>query len=310
MKRSLFFISVVIFCYPVNAQLKDTTPQSVPEIFPEWTLVIPGATYFYNGRITEGIIFSTIELGGITTGLVYESNLKSNSSSPYYNYPLYLGLKTLDVDKCDWLRNRLEAIRYYHPDFQYDPLSEKDLFLAPFNLKNIFTPITLAFISLAVGELWIDSRGAKQNIGKVQQMYFLNRYIDRNPALAIYGGTSLAMGWEAGVSEEYYLRNAFMPILDYKLGHTKGLIYSSLAFGAMHLTNLALASKPDIGQTFLQAGEATIAGILLGKDVQNRGYRIGPAVAAHTWYDFTLMLGSFLVNPKENVFAVNVKFKL
>jgi len=43
-------------------------------------------------------------------------------------------------------------------------------------------------------------------------------------------------------------------------------------------------------------------------DVQNRGYQIGPAVAAHAWYDFTLMLESFLVDPANDVFAVQVKF--
>lgn len=57
-------------------------------------------------------------------------------------------------------------------------------------------------------------------------------------------------------------------------------------------------------------GEATIAGYFLGRDVQKRGYNIGPAVAAHMWNVFTLLIGSFLINQKNNFLGVNLKFKI
>jgi len=78
----------------------------------------------------------------------------------------------------------------------------------------------------------------------------------------------------------------------------------------MHLANLAFSSKPDYGAALVQVCEASIAGYFLGRSVQNRNYDIGPAVAAHTWYDFTLMLGSFLIDPENNVFGVSVTFNL
>ena len=106
--------------------------------------------------------------------------------------------------------------------------------------------------------------------------------------------------WSAGVGEEYICRNWLIPILDYKYGQRKGLIFSSLTFGVLHFSNVLFADKPDYGEALLQVGEATIAGYFLGRDVQKRDYNIGPAVAAHMWYDAVLMIGSFLINPKDN----------
>jgi membrane protease YdiL (CAAX protease family) len=292
----------------LNAQVLDTLQANEPKSFPGWTLFVPGATYFYDGRIAEGLTFSAIEIGGIVIGLHYDNTLKSNSTSPYYNYPLLLGVQAYNIDKCDWFRNKLELFKYRHPDFQYDPISEKDLFLAPFKTENIFTPVTLGMVSIACLGLWLKGRGVDKHIDQVRQMYFLDHYIDRNSGLAIFGTTSLAISWGAGVNEEYLMRNWFMPLLDYKYGQTKGLYYSSFAFGLLHLPNLLFSDKPDYGQALVQVVEATLAGLILGTDVQNRGYKIGPAVAAHAWYDFTLMLGSFLVDPAHNVFAVQVKF--
>ena len=141
-------------------------------------------------------------------------------------------------------------------------------------------------------------------------MYFINRYISRDQGLAVFGATSLGMSWGAGVGEEYICRNWLMPLLDYKYGKKKGLIFSSAIFGGAHFSNVLFADKPDYKAALLQVAEATVAGYFLGRDVQRRGYDIGPAVAAHMWYDFTLMLGSFLINPENNFLGVNLKFKL
>jgi membrane protease YdiL (CAAX protease family) len=156
----------------------------------------------------------------------------------------------------------------------------------------------------------LANRFADYTYADVDKMYLVNKWIPKNDALAVYGTVSMAAAFGAGVGEEYYFRNGFMPIWDYKYGQKKGLIFSSLFFGSMHLGNLLFSSNPDIPGTLLQVAEASIAGYILGRDVQKRGYNIGPAVAAHTWYDFTLMLGSFLIDPKNNFLGVNMFFKL
>ncbi len=308
-KAKTCIVGLLFVCATASSQA-DSLFIEKPMVYPGWTLLVPGGTHFYDHRIGEGIVFSALETGGVTLGLVYNSQLKTNSSTPYYNYPLLLGMQAYNIDKCDWLRNSLEVVKYYNPDFNYDPIKFNDLLKAPFQPKNFFTPITGAFVAVAVAEIFIYGRNADHRFSDIQEMYFVEGYMDRNPALAIFGATSLAASYGAGVAEEYYFRNGIMPVWDYKMGQKKGLIYSSLFFGSMHLGNLIFSAKPDYGAAMLQVAEASIAGYFLGRDVQKRGYNIGPAAAAHMWYDFTLMLGSFLIDPEHNFLGVSMKFKM
>jgi membrane protease YdiL (CAAX protease family) len=163
---------------------------------------------------------------------------------------------------------------------------------------------------VALAELYLSGRNVDYTYKNINQMYFVNRYINRNPAMAFYSATSLATAYGAGVAEEYYFRNGILPIYDYRFGSKKGLLLSSAFFGAAHFTNLLMNSNPDYQGTLIQVLEATLAGYFLGRDVQKRGYNIGPAIAAHTWYDFTLMLGSFLIDPKNNYLGVDIQFKM
>ncbi len=308
-KAKILFVFLAFVSLAGSSQT-DSLLNPKPKLYPGWTLYAPGGTHFYDHRIVEGLLFSGIELGGITLGIVYNNHLKSQSTSPYYNFPLLLGMQAYNIDKCDWLRNRLEIMKYYNPDFKYDPVKFNDLLKAPFRPENVFKPITGAFVLVAIAELYFTGRHADHSFRNIDKMYFVDGYLDRNPALAIYGATSLAASYGAGVAEEYYFRNGIMPVWDYKLGQKKGLIYSSLFFGSVHLGNLMFSGKPDFGAALLQVAEASIAGYFLGRDVQKRDYNIGPAVAAHMWYDFILMLGSFLIDPENNFLGVSMKFKI
>lgn len=281
-----------------------------PTKHPYWTFLVPGASYFNEGKIAQGVGFSILELGGIYIGIRYDDNLNNDKTTPYYNYPLFIGVQAFQIEKLNYFRKLLEVRKYKYPEFLYDELSDKELYLAPFKKKNIFTPITGGLVLLAGISLGIEKNNEKHTISEVERISYFTRYIDRNSALAIYGTITLAMSLGAGIGEEYLLRNYLMPLLDHRYGQKKGLLYTSLGFGLFHLTNAFLTKKPDYRDLFLQVGVATIGGYFLGKDVQNRNYNIGPAVAAHVWYDFALMLGSFLINPENNILGVNLQFSL
>lgn len=307
MKRITISLFLIIITTNLFSQDIDSTKLVKPDKLPIWTFYIPGASYYCQKKYVEGTIFSALEIGGVYFGVKYNKNLKNNSSTPYYNYPLFLGLQAFQTEKIINFKNQLELLKYHRPDFKYHDISERDLYLAPFKKENIFTPITGGMVLLAGVFLGIEKYNEKHSISEVEQMYFVNRYINRNDALAVFGATSLAMSWGAGIGEEYIYRNYLMPIIDYKCGQKKGLIFSSLFFGVAHFSNVLFADKPDYGAALLQVGEATIAGYFLGRDVQKRDYNIGPAIAAHMWYDAVLMIGSFLINPEENFLGVNIK---
>ena len=308
MKRYII-VSIILFAFSNGfSQEFDTMDNEKPEELPGWTYFVPGASYFYQGKIGKGSIFSALELSGVYLGLRYNNTLKNNSSSPYYNYPLFLGIKAFETEKLHNISNQLKILKHKAPDFKYDNITEKELYLAPFKPKNVITPITGGMALLAGITLGIDKYTEEHSIAEVDRMQFMDRYINRNKALGVYGATSLAMGWGAGVTEEYVFRNYTMPILDYMFGQKKGVIFSSVLFGAGHFQNLLFAENPNFGRTMLQVTEATVMGYFLGRDVQSRGYEIGPAVAAHAWYDIILMMGSFLIKPEENYLGVNVSF--
>ncbi len=300
-------LSIAAVSYGFNI---DTIPKIKPKLYPSWAVLTPGGTSFHDGKFLKGSLLAATEIGAIGLGVKYSDNLKSNSSTPYHNYPILLGMQIYTYDKCDVFRNFMEFNKFYRPELKYDDIETNKLLIQPFKPKNIFTPITGGFVLAALIELYIEGRNANHSFKEVNRMYLLTHYANRNQALAVLGGVSLATSMGAGITEEYIMRNCLMPLWDYKYGQRKGLWYSSIFFGAMHLPNVLFAEKPNYKMALLQVAEATVAGYFLGKDVQNRGYKIGPAVAAHTWYDFTLMLGSFLVNPDDNVFGVNVTFKI
>lgn len=310
MKRFVFSIFLIILPFVFYAQTSDSIQNAPPELLPNWTLWVPGASCFYQKNYLKGTVFAALEIGGVYLGIRHDPTLKSNSTSPYYNFPLFLGLQAFQTEKLTNFRNQLEVMQYHHPGFRYHPISEKELYLAPFRRENIVTPITGGMVLLAGIFLGFEKTREQHRFRDVRQMYFVDRYISRNQALAAYGATSLAMSWAAGVGEEYIARNYLMPIFDYRFGQKKGLMLSSLAFGGLHMTNLFFAEKPDYQATLLQVAQATVLGYFLGRDVQKRNYNIGPAVAAHMWYDAVLMLGSFLVNPEENFLGVNIKVGL
>ena len=139
--KILVILLLTALCSNIFAQTTDSLKQE-PRQLPYWTFWVPGASYFHQGKIIQGSIFSTLEIGGIYLGIKFDKSLKNNSSSPYYNYPLFIGLQAFQTEKLTQLRNQLEIIKYHNPDFNYDELSEKDLYLAPFKIKNIATPIT------------------------------------------------------------------------------------------------------------------------------------------------------------------------
>ncbi|NLV19332.1 MAG: CPBP family intramembrane metalloprotease [Bacteroidetes bacterium] len=309
MKVKIIAVLLIASCIDTSGQVCDSLKKE-PKLLPYWTFWVPGASYFHQGKILKGSIFATLETGGVYLGIKHNNTLKNNSTSPYYNYPLFLGLQTFQTEKLTMFKNQLEVIKYHNPDFKYDDLSEKDLYLAPFKIKNIATPITGGMVLLAAVFLGIEKYNETSRFSDIDKMYFINKYINRDQGLAVFGTTSLAMSWSAGIGEEYICRNLMMPLLDYKYGQRKGLIISSAIFGGAHFTNVLFADKPDYKSALLQVGEAAIAGYFLGRDVQKRGYDIGPAVAAHMWYDFTLMLGSFLINPENNFLGINLKFKM
>ena len=233
----VLFLITNLCSQSLNGQFIENSLDDEPELYPSWTFWVPGATHFYDGGITGGIIFSGLETGLITTGILYEKRLKSHSNSPYYNYPLFLGINLFGIDKIDFAMRNLADMKFHNPGFSYDPVSFNNLLKEPFRYRNILTPITGSFMALALLQLYIESRNAEYSIRKVNEIYFMDGFIPKETALPLYALVSAGMSWEAGIGEEYWIRNYLMPVLDYRMGKRKGLLLTSGIFGGLHGMN-------------------------------------------------------------------------
>lgn len=307
----LGLICISPYLFSQNLDSIKTRPYKLPI----WTIAVPGASYFHQKKYVEGSIFAAIEIGGIYLGLKYKDELKSNSNSPYYNFPMSIGQQAFQIEKLANFKNHLEQFKFRNPDFRYHDISEKELYLAPFKKENVLTPITGVMVFLAGVTLganyYLGTLNDSPTISDISRMSLGDSYMSRNQALAIYCPMGAVQGWGAGVAEEYTYRNWLMPLLDYKYGKKKGLIFSSLAFGASHIQNYFKANSPETKNAALsQIATTSIAGLVYGLDVQRRNYNIGPSVAAHAWFDMIVMVGSFLINPENNYLGVDIRLKL
>ena len=56
---SVFFLIIISFCsFSQNADSLNQQPRQIPY----WTLWVPGASYFHQGKIVEGSLFSALEI--------------------------------------------------------------------------------------------------------------------------------------------------------------------------------------------------------------------------------------------------------
>ena len=64
----VFFYSINSYSQQIDSatyaqKVKKLNEDAKTKLFPGWTLYVPGATFFYNGRVGEGIMFSALEAG-------------------------------------------------------------------------------------------------------------------------------------------------------------------------------------------------------------------------------------------------------
>ena len=124
----------------------------------------------------------------------------------------------------------------------------------------------------------------------------------------MYGLSSGLISYGAGLTEEVIMRGFFMPVLDLRFGQKFGLISSSLIFSAAHIPNYIMTEDPWERAYYITS--VTLTGYIFGKNAQNNYYDLRQVIAAHFWYDFALLLTSWIINPEDNLFGFSVKFDL
>jgi membrane protease YdiL (CAAX protease family) len=311
MKRNVILILVALLCfnYAYSQSQNDTVNIDTLLIHkPHYSIsaiILPGGTHFQDGYIGKGLIYSISEVGLVSTGIYLGNNDAENS---YYNIPIMLASQIYVIDKMESYRNYFKYYNYKHPDFRYDNSSYKDLLLAPVKIKNIISPLVMSFIAWGVLDACISYPMHNERVSDIESVEYYG--YEMNPAWGsvFYSSSALLMSYGAGVNEELLFRGTMMPMLDYKYGQTKGLIFTSLIFSALHIPSYINISDPyRLTYSVLQV---TSVGLILGRYVQTHNYSVSKAIAAHAWFDFAHMMTAWLINPAENPLGLSVSFKL
>jgi len=307
-KIVICLIIIAITFINVQSQNTDSIFSKFRNKYPFWSVLVPGATHFIDGNVGKGLAFSLSETALITGGLVFNHAIQRENTDAM-NVPLLFGQQVYVMDKYDYLRKSLGLIKEFQPSFQYETASTKELMLAPFKLKNIFSGLCLGFIGYAVVDALISYHGTTSYKYKdISKVYFINQYVNRNDGTAYYGASAAMVSYGAGVSEEMLFRGYMLPLFDLRMGQGKGLALTTALFSAAHLPSYLQINNPYI--LLYGVTEITTLGYLMGRNVQNHNYHLGQAIAAHAWFDFTVMVTAWLMNPESNPLGFSLQFTI
>ena len=118
----------------------------------------------------------------------------------------------------------------------------------------------------------------------------------KTPAASSRGSLYPPVAFSVGVGEEAFFRGYLQSMLSEALNPTAGLVLSSLAFGAAHISNASHMESDDQRRYYTYSIPfITVLGAYFGWLTQ-KNHSLQESVALHSWYDFTLFALSAATN--------------
>lgn len=298
-------ILITIICIFALQNAYSQSDSVVFEPVSLWSYLLPGGTHFHNHKIGKGLLYSASEIGLLSYGLIL--NNKIGRENMAMNAPLIFSGQMYMLDKGEYILDVTKHI-YKMRGLEYNYRSIKEYITAPFRPRIIIKPLVLGFMAFGVLNAFIPLPTKNKMLSDVKNVEGFGIPMNVHTGSGIYGATSGFVSFGAGTTEEIWLRGYIMPLIDLKKGKSKGLTRSSLLFSAFHIPNYIMT--PTWWERAYYVTTVTSVAFILGKNVQNNNYNLSQAIAAHFWYDFALMLTSWIINPENNLFGFNVQFKI
>lgn len=270
-------------------------------------LLLPGGTHFAEGNKGKGWAFAATEWSLLAGGLAFDSHLKADNESEYYNYPLLVAQQVYVVDKMDYYLKQFHQIAQQN-DMPYRYASLKDMLLAPLDYKQFKEPLVWGMVGFGVAMSALSWYTGNYHIQDIESIWGYGQQLPLAGGHAAYSATGTTISYGAGLSEEMLFRGLLQPALSMKRGSAFGLHASSLLFSAAHLPSYLTIKNP--WELALAVGQITAFGYFFGINARNNEYDIRTAIAAHTWYDIAVILGSWIAAPDMNPLGFRVSFRL
>jgi len=184
-----------------------------------------------------------------------------------------------------------------------------ELARAPFSFEVLRRPTVWGGIigTLAAGLLvsrLVDGPITTQGFGKRPVLF--GHEVNSAAGYPAAGVIGVGLFEHVSLAEESTFRGLLQSTWSREYGEDRGFVYGSLAFGALHATNIFFMDSSErlnylaVGVPFI-----TVLGSYLGLVYRSSGYSLGPSVAIHFWYDFLVEAIGFAGDPKNSPLALS-----
>ena len=264
---------------------------------------LPGYIQLCRGRTREGALLAGLGLAELGTGIA--AGVTTGFGSPAAGVPLlaFGDLLTASVMDAVLESQRAASLRFVPQE------SLTELMRAPFAADVLSRPAVWAGIvgalaaGIAVSRL-LDGPVDTQNFGRRPVLF--GHQLNSAAGYPLAGAVGVTLFEHVAIAEESTFRGLLQSGWARKYGEDRGWIYGSLAFGAIHASNIFFMD-PSQRLKYLAVGVPFIAllGSYLGWAYRETDYSLGPPVAVHFWYDFLLEAYGFVLDPKNSPLALS-----
>jgi len=280
----------------------QNNPYSVQKAL-RWSL-IPGGGHYYLGEKEVAFnymaVMSGFSAGGIWLGIRNDDLGRDDEANTFW----LLSLKTWELSVFTTYRSALQKSGYDLKKIGVDNTSVKNLFKAPFRQQNFSDPWVWGFAAFGIAVSAIEAHDKSFSFSDIHRVEILGDEGNREWGTVAYIADAFALSLGAGVSEEALWRGVIQNRFEHRWGKNRGLWASAGIFGTAHFVGLN-GSDNVKGALFATAG-----GWYLGRLYQRNDYQLAKPIAAHFWFNFSVMLTSYLINPDDNALGISFKFDI
>jgi membrane protease YdiL (CAAX protease family) len=279
-----------------SSAARDLTPALL------WSL-IPGGGHVYLGDVGTGVTYAALTTAFLAAGAEVQRRNDELDREDELNVPFVIGEKVWEYSIFTTSRAAAQRAGVDLRAERFDDTPTRTLLLAPFDPGQFLRLPVLgaALAGIAGAALSHDHAGGR--LGDVARARMLGSDFDRDDATLLYTASALGVSLGAGVAEEALFRGVLQTVLQDRWGETGGLWAASGIFGAAHLAGA------DGELNVEGAAFAGAAGAYLGWLYNRDDNRLAGSIAAHFWYDFTLLATAWVLDPDDTPFGFGVDFE-
>lgn len=272
-------------------------------------LIFPGVGQACQGRAGESAVLgglATAELATAVGVAVHEDRGWAGFEHPAAAIPL---VAVQDL----WLIGYADA--YYEEQrarrMRYVPQEKlSELVVAPFNPRVLSStdvwvgiPLMVAAgvgVSVLAGEP-MDTKHAGDDPN------LFGRTVDRAWGYPAAGAVGVAVFTHVAMGEEMTFRGLIQSSMAREMDETSGWAGASLAFGALHATNVPSMPRNERERyLFIGVPFITMVGSYMGLSYRWNRYSLSAPIAIHFWYDLLLSAAYFAADPTSSPLSARV----